>query len=323
MDQLRAMRTFARVIDEGSFAGAARELDTAPAVVTRIIAELEEHLGARLINRTTRRLALTDVGERYLERVRKILVEVDDAAAQANLASGEASGHLRVLIPPALSVHQVVPQLPRFRRAYPNITLEFHSQGPVETVDENFDVTVIMINRLEMSDADFVARCLAHTEIVTCATPAYLDRRGRPAHPSEISGHDAIVPTTASLHREMRFVRPAAPGCEPDSVSLKMPVSILDSTHMDTNYAAALHGLGIAGLPSFVIGDALRSGALERVLPGWRLLTLSIWAAMPTRKHVPLRTRVFVDFLVEVFGGEPRDPWLIAAGCETPGVAVE
>lgn len=318
MDQLRAMRVFTRVIDEGSFAKAARALDMAPAVVTRLIAELEEHLGARLINRTTRRLALTDIGEAYLDRVRPILVEVDEAEALASAATGEPRGHLRVLMPPAFAVHQVVKHLPRFRQAFPRVTLEFAVPGPVETVDENYDITVMMVGR-DRLQGEFIARQLAVSEIITCATPDYLDRRGRPQHPHELAGHDAIVPTTVNTPRDLTFVRETPGGdAEAERVTVKMPVSVLDSNHIDTNYAAALHGLGVAGLPSFVVGDALLENALERVLPAWRILTVSIWAGAPTRKHMPARTRAFLDFLIETFGGENRDPWLTAAGCATP-----
>lgn len=322
MDQLRAMRVFARVIDEGSFAKAARALDLAPAVVTRLVAELEEHLGARLINRTTRRLALTDVGESYLERVRRILVEVEEAAALASLAAGEPRGHLRVLMPPAFAVHQVVKHLPRFRRAYPKVTLEFSTPGAVETVDENFDISILMIGH-DRLEGDFVARRLARSEIITCATPEYLDQRGRPQHPRDLASHDGIVPTVANLPRNLSFTRaPQRPGDPGERASIQLPVSVLDCLHIDTNYAAALGGLGIAGLPSFVVGDALLEHALERVLPEWSLLTLSLYAAMPTRKYVPARTRAFMDFLIESFGGEDRDPWLQAAGCESAPAGV-
>ena len=124
MDQLRAIKVFVRVIDEGSFAAAARALDLAPAVVTRLVAELEEHLGTRLLNRTTRRLSLTEIGEAYLERARRILADVDEAAALAASATQEVRGLLRVLCPPAIAVHQLAKHLPKFHREYPLVTLE-------------------------------------------------------------------------------------------------------------------------------------------------------------------------------------------------------
>ena len=315
MDRLHSMRVFSRVIEQGSFAKAARELNLSPAVVTRLVADLEEHLGARLINRTTRRLSLTDTGELYLDRVRHILTEVEEAEALATAATSEPRGHLRLLCPPAFAVHQIAKHLPKFRALYPRVTLELSVPGVVETVDENYDVTILTEGRRPL-DGSFVARRLARSEVIACASPEYLDRRGRPQHPSELANHDSMVP---SFLREVVWHRGAAgsDAAESESVTMMPSHSALSTVHTDTMYAAALAGMGITGLPSFVAEDALMENALERVLPQWHLLTTTLYAGMPTRKHVPARTRVFVDFLVKTFGGEDRDPWLIAAGCET------
>jgi DNA-binding transcriptional LysR family regulator len=314
------MRVFARVIEKGSFAAAARELKLSPAVVTRLVADLEEHLGSRLINRTTRRLALTDTGELYLERVRHILTEIEEAETLATVATAEPRGHLRVLCPPAFAVHQIAKHLPRFRALYPRVTLELSVPGPVEAVDENFDVSILTEGRRPL-DGGFVARRLARSEVIACASPEYLARRGRPQHPRELAEHDTMVP---SFLRELTFYtgnsfdrRAGADAAPNESYTLTPARPALSTIHTDTMYAAALAGMGITGLPSFVAEDALLENALERVLPQWHLLTTTLYAGMPTRKHVPARTRVFIDFLVKTFGGEERDPWLIAAGCET------
>lgn len=314
MDQLRAMKVFAKVIDEGGFAKAARALDMAPPVVTRMVAELEAHLGARLLNRTTRSLALTEVGEQYLDKVRAILVDVDEAQALAGAATKDPRGHLRVLCPPAIAVHQLAKHLARFQAAYPLVTLEIASPGAVDTVDESFDVTLFASR--DAPDGDFVARRLARTEVVACAAPEYLNRRGRPLHPSELVDHQAVVPPISALQRGLTFY--SGHGAAVESYTLPpRRHSALATTHIDTMYAAALAGLGIAGLPSYVIDDALQENALERVLPEWRMFDVTLWAGMPTRQHLPARTRAFVDFLIQVFGGADRDPWLAAAGCET------
>jgi len=318
MDQLRAMRVFTTVAEAGSFAAAARALDLTPPVVTRVVAELEEHLGARLMHRTTRRLTLTEVGADYLERARQILADVDEAAAAAARATTEPRGHLRVLLPPALAVHQLAKHLPQFHQRYPQVTVELDSPGPVATVDEAYDLTLLATR--QPLDGDFVARRLARTEVILCASPDYLDRRGRPQHPSELVGHDTLLPPVSELQRGIVFVsgRLGAGGTEAGETVTAVPHRpVLTTTYTDTMYAAALHGLGITGLPSFVVEDALHERALERVLPSWRLFALTLWAALPSRKHLPARTRVFLDFLLQVFGGEDRDPWLAAAGCET------
>ncbi len=319
MDQLRAMRVFARVVDDGGFAKAARALDMAPPVVTRLVAELEHHLGARLLNRTTRRLSLTEVGEQYLEKLRLILADVDEAAELAADATHLPRGHLRLLCPPAIAVHQLAKHLPRFQAQFPQVTLEITSPGPVDTVDESYDLTIFASR--EPPDGQFIARRLARSEVVVCASPEYLARRGHPQHPSELDAHEAIMPPMSALQRGLVFYSgPLAqdgPGGQVCEVPRLLPPA-LSTTHIDTMYAAALAGLGIAGLPSYVIEDALLEHALERVLPEWRLFDFTLWAGMPSRRYLPARTRAFIDFLLQIFGGEDCDPWLAAAGCATP-----
>jgi DNA-binding transcriptional LysR family regulator len=184
----------------------------------------------------------------------------------------------------------------------------------VEAPDENHDVTII-VQRVRPIDGAFIARRIAVAEVVLCATPEYLDLHGRPSHPRDLAGHDTLMPIPPSEQRELSF-EPAWGGGPPEIVELKkMPP--LTTMHSDTLYAAALAGLGIAGLPSFIAEDALMEQALERVLPQWRMRTVTLFAAMPTRKHVPMRTRAFVDFLIATFGADERDPWLAAAGCES------
>ena len=319
MDQLRAMRVLARVVDEGGFAKAARTLEMAPPVVTRVVADLEAHLGARLLNRTTRRITLTEVGERYLEKVRAILVDVDESDAMASEATKGPRGHLRVLSPPAMAVHQLAKHLPRFHARYPLVSVSIDAPVIVETVDEAYDVTIIF-TRHALS-GEFIARRLARSEVIVCAAPEYLDKRGRPQHPSELAGHEALLPAVSDLQRGLTFYCGQWGDDEPAGEHYTFVPerrAVLSTSHIDVNYAAALAGLGIAGLPSFVVEDALVEHALERVLPKWRLFSGSLWAAMPTRQHVPARTRVFLDFLVQTFGGEDKDPWLAAAGCATP-----
>ena len=213
----------------------------------------------------------------------------------------------------AIAVHQLAKHLPRFHRDYPHVTLEITSPGPVETVDDNYDLTIFLTR--EVPDGDFIARRLARSEFIMCASPEYLDQRGRPQHPRDLKQHDALLPPTAALARGLTLQR--GDGSEEITLPIVPSRAALSTTHMDTNYAAALHGLGVAGLPSFMVEDALLEQALERVMPQWRLFGTTLWAGMPSRKYVPARTRAFLDFLLEIFGGEDKDPWLVAAGCAT------
>ena len=311
MDHLRALRVFARVIDEGSFAGAARALDLAPAVVTRLIAELEDHLGARLIQRTTRSLALTPVGERYLERVRLILADLDEAESRVQAAAEEPRGHLRVLAPSAFSTHQLARHLPAFHAAYPRITLALTTSTHLGGPDEHHDVTILAL-RDAPGDGDFVARRLATSEVILCAAPDHLARAGHPGSPEDLARHRLLLPPASMLQRDITFHRPA----DRRTVRIAAPRRpLLTTAHGDTLLSAAVAGLGITGLPSMVAEGPLRDGRLVQVLPGWQAMSLGLWLTMPTRKHVPVRTRVFWDFLLRTFGGEDRDPWQAHPRC--------
>ena len=207
MDRLRAMRVFVKVVELGSFAAAARALDLAPAVVTRLVADLEDQLGARLMNRSTRRLSLTEVGSDYLQRLQQILHDIDEADALASDASREARGTVRLLLPPAVSVHQLAKHLPRFFERHPQVTIDLSAQGPIETPDDAFDISILWTRR--PPDGEFIARRLARTETIVCASPAYLDRRGRPQQPPDLATHDAILPPIADLQQGLRFRRGA------------------------------------------------------------------------------------------------------------------
>lgn len=312
MDQLRSLRVFSQVIAQGSFAGAARVLDLAPAVVTRAVADLEKHLGARLLNRSSRSLALTEIGEIYLQRAQQILADLDDADALAGEASSTLTGTLNVLCPPAFAVHQLAKYLPRFHQLYPLIRLDISTPGPVNAADDNFDVSILSIGRQPMQ-GDFVARPLACSAFILCAAPDYLARRGVPQTPQDLTAHDGLLPAVSAVRRELTLYR-YRPDTKADSintVTLPQPKAVLSTTQIDLIHATALAGLGLAGLPSFVAEQALRDGRLQRVLPEWRGATLDLYVAMPTRKNIPLRTRVFIDFLVDTFGGNREDPWLV------------
>jgi DNA-binding transcriptional LysR family regulator len=308
MDQLRAMTAFVRVIDEGSFAKAARSLDLAPPVITRLVADLEQSLDTRLIHRTTRRLALTPVGAQYLERARQILADVEEANTAAMTTTGQLRGLLRVAAPLPLLVQQIAPRLPVFRERYPGVDLDVTAVPMLESPDENADVTILLSGPRPI-DGEFVARRLAHAQIVFCATPEYLERHGRPGVPADLDAHQLLVPNVAYAPREWTFHRMGADGAPQQAVGV-LRRSAISSTSPDVLLAAARAGMGIAGTLSYSVADALRAGSLERVLPDWSIGHYVIHAAMPTRKYVPLRTRVFTDFLIEQFGGEERDPWL-------------
>lgn len=309
MDELLAMRTFNQVAASGSFAGAARALDWSPPAVTRAIAELERSLGTRLIVRTTRRMALTPVGEQYLERVRSILHEVGEAAAMARQSQAIPHGPLRVIAPLAFASHQLARRLPRFHAAHPQVTLQLTATDSVESLDEGHDVSIVV--RRPALDGDFIARRLAPSKVIACATPEYLDRHGRPQHPNDLAAHALIISSrwmderSITFRRQQGGVDDAAASEDVTIVPSRQPLA---SANHELHHASALAGIGIAGLASFSVDQALRERRLERVLPEWHLFDLSIWACMPSRRHVPASTSAFMQFLVEEFGETNMHP---------------
>lgn len=308
MDQLKSMRTFVKVIDEGSFAGAARAMDMATSVVTRAIADLESSLGSRLLNRTTRTLSLTEVGAAYLERVRSILEDLDDANAQAVAATGEIRGRLRIAAPESMLTGSLAKVLPGFSERHPQIELQLIVSQPSAVVpDDNADITVL-VHGPDPLDGNFVARLLAHSEVLLCATPDYLKRRGRPKKPEDLKQHVVLVPESAITQKDWMFRFDG--GKDEESVALRPQRAAITSASAAVLHAAGRNSFGIFGTLSLDVVQDMHAGVLVRVLPQWRIGTYRIYAAVASRRHLPLRTRAFTDYLVEQYGGEAADPWL-------------
>ncbi|MCW5635149.1 MAG: LysR family transcriptional regulator [Rubrivivax sp.] len=322
MDQLRAIRVFLKVVEQGSFAGAARVLDLSPAVVTRLVAELEGHLHTRLLNRSTRSVALTQAGESYAERTRSLLVELDEADAEAQSGSTRVQGHLRVQVPPSFAVHQLARALPHFHAQYPDVSLELVATGPVAGVDDTSDISIIFAGGFEV-EGEFVARPLARSELLLCASPEYLARKGRPVRPADLEALDTLIPPIAQARRGITFHRAALADEPRQSITVRPAAPVVSSMQLDAVYAAALAGMGIAGLPSFMAEQPLREGRLTHVLDDWHVATFSLHVGLPSRRHVPARTRAFRDFLLQAYGRDPdADPWLAALGAVPPGLAI-
>lgn len=295
MDRLLSMRVFQRVVDDGGFAAAARTLDMSPATVTRLFGDLEQHLGARLMQRTTRKLALTEAGEVYLLRVRSILNEIDDAEAAVGTSTQELQGTVHVLASPVLASYFLAPHIAAWRRQHPKVALEIAVDPfPQRRVDE-FDVTFMAVD--EEYDGNVVARPLSNTEWIVCAAPSYLQRVGTPQQPQDLQHHDYLKfphqQGGGTANRRLRL-HPVAGTGEP--VEVDMPVA-LQSVSMDVLYRAALDGAGVAVLSRLLVAPHLASGALVHLLPDWIYGRLTVYAAVPSRKLIPARTRAFLTFI--------------------------
>jgi DNA-binding transcriptional LysR family regulator len=294
MDRLLSMRVFQRVMDEGGFAAAARAMDMSPAVVTRLVADLEDHLGARLLHRTTRKLALTDAGSNYLQRVRGILQDIDEADTIARSETRELSGTLHLLCHPVLATHVLAPLVAGFRQRYPKIRLDVVVETFVDPQIEDHDIALFTTNAAY--DGDIIARKIVSTQTFLVAAPDYLRRKSTPQQPLDLLQHECL--SIQSPHQRTKPWRLQNIHDSAASIVVDMPTA-MGSNHIDTLLRAALDGAGITPASLDLVAPYLASGQLVRVLPDWTTGEFFLLAALPTRKFLPRRTRVFLDFLVE------------------------
>lgn len=290
------MKVFQRVVDEGGFASAARALDMSPAGVTRMLAALEEHLGVRLLQRTTRKLALTDAGEAYLLRVRSILHEVEDAESAAAAHSSELQGTIRVMATPVLASYYLSPRIATWHARHPKVLLDLAIDPFPQARIEEFDVTFLVVD--EDFDGDIVARPLATTDWIACAAPDYLKRAGTPQTPAQLQSHTYLKfqwPQNSGHYGRLARLRPLQGG---DAVEVDLKPA-LQTTSFDVLLRAALDGAGITFLSRLLVASHLERGTLVQLLPDWIFGRFTIYAALPTRKFMPARTRAFLDFLAE------------------------
>ncbi|MFL6708511.1 MAG: LysR family transcriptional regulator [Massilia sp.] len=299
MDRLKALEVFVEVVQKNGFARAADALDTSPANVTRIIADLESHLGTRLLNRSSRRMSLTESGQGLFERAKVIVEDMAEIEAIASSSVLAPRGLLRINAPLSFGVLQLAPLWPLFMAQYPDIELQVSLiDRVVDIVEEGYDLA-IRISRA--GSTAHAARRLATSRNICCASPAYLARHGAPATPAELKQHNCIGYSYSASADEWRFA---------DAAGHPHPVTVSCSLHAnngDTARAAALAGAGIIWQPTFLIGDDLRSGRLLPILPGFHLPDIDILAVYPSRHHLSAKVRVMIDFLAARFGDVP--PW--------------
>ncbi len=293
MDRLASMRVFQKVIDEGGFAAAGRSMDMSPAVVTRLVADLEDHLGTRLLHRTTRRVSLTDAGESYLERVRLILQDLDEAHALVSSQTSDLAGVLRLLAPPVLATHVLAPLVSGFRQAYPKILLDIDVESHREPPIEDYDIT--LMGTQASFDANVIARKVLSSVTVLLASPEYLRRRGTPARPEDLAQHDCLrFKPAAGRSRGWRLLHETD---ETRFIDIEVQ-PVLWANHTDTLMHAALDGAGITATTIELAAPLIQNGDLVRVLNPWITDRLTMYAALPSRKFMPRRTEVFLDYLI-------------------------
>jgi DNA-binding transcriptional LysR family regulator len=287
------MRIFVRVAELGSFSALALQLGVARSVVTRQVAALEAHLGAKLLARSTRRLSLTSAGAVYLEKCRVILNLVE--VAETGLAEERQTprGLIRLSLPLVYSLKHLAPLLLEFSRLYPEVALDMDfSDRRSNLIQEGIDMAVRITSRLEPGD---VVRRLGSGRMVVVASADYLARHGEPRHPSELIHHQCLGYTASANSQRWSFML----GGKPELFSIR---SRLQANNGDVLLKAAVAGLGIACEPLFSAGELLGSGALTEILKEFPIPELGIYAVLPGNRHVPHRLRVLMDFLLERLG---------------------
>lgn len=302
MNQLRAMSAFVAVVERGSFAAAADNLGLSRTAVSKLVMDLESHLGVTLLNRTTRRLSLTTVGTGYFERARAVLEEVAEADNEAASETRRPKGRLRVSAPMSFGIRHLAPRLKRFFDEFPDISIDMTlNDRLVDLVDEGFDLTVRIG---QLADSSLVGRTLAKSRLRLCASHHYLRTHGTPAHPDELSKHNCLGYPYWSGHDRWRLFDAAG-------TAITVPIRYrLWCNNGDALQAAAESGLGIVFQPDFIAYDALCSGSLTEILPGFRGPEVGVHVLYGRGGHMPLRVRTFIDYLVDSFAQDT--PWLDA-----------
>lgn len=293
MDRFTSMQVFVRVVDTGGFTAAALALDLPKASVSQHVSRLERHLGVRLLQRSTRRVRLTDDGATYYARIRHLLDDVGEIEAGLTDARGSPRGRLRIDVPAAFGVHVLAPALPDFHARYPDIHVEVGSSDrPVDLVAEGVDCVV---RGGDVFDESLIGRRLESLPIVTLASTAYLRRHGTPTHPRQLAEHALIgyFSTVTGRFSSYEFER----GAERIVVDGPFPVAFNDANAF---LAGGTAGLGIFQAPRGAwVRDALRDERLTRILKSWRSGALVHTILYPSRRHLPMRVQVFVDWAIE------------------------
>ncbi|MDD2767602.1 MAG: LysR family transcriptional regulator [Methylococcus sp.] len=309
MDKLTSMVVFTKVAKAGSFASAAKEMGLSRAMATKHVMQLENSLGVRLLNRTTRHLSLTEVGVVYLERCLQILDDLEETELAVTRLQTEPRGTLKLNAAPFFGAYHLAPAIAAFLEIYPDVNVELVVQaGYVDLVEEGFDLAIHLD---ELRDSSLIARKLGTSQRIVCGSPSYFDRRGVPKTPEDLKMHNCLANSSLPPRDQWQFV-------SQDGKSTVIKVSgTLEANSADALRMAAISGLGLVLLPTYMVGQDVRKGRLQAVLTDYVPAPLDIHAVYPHRKHLSAKVRTFVDFLHERFHPTPYwEDWMQPQGEE-------
>jgi DNA-binding transcriptional LysR family regulator len=293
VDRWTEIEVFVQVAETGSLSRAAEALDLSNAAASRHLSALEERLGARLVERNTRRLYLTDTGQEFFSRAKTILSDLKDAESAVNATALNPTGTLRITASLSFSLHHVAPLLREYTQRYPNVTVHVEAANRyLDIIDNNIDVA-IRTREIE-PDSSITIRRLAETRRILAASPRYFAQHGFPKTLEDLQRHKMLIYTYANNPNELRFTR--------DGVSTTVTVKgLLESNDGQILRTAALDGMGILVQPSYIVYNDIVAGRLVPVLDDWDLPRLTINLAYSSRKHLPAKVRTFIDFVAEHF----------------------
>jgi DNA-binding transcriptional LysR family regulator len=307
MDVFQTMRFFMAVAQSGSFTAAANLLDTSTTNVSKAVSSLEARLQTRLINRTTRRLALTEAGLRYLQRCEKILEELRDAEEEAGTANTLPVGRLKIHSLSAIGNHYVIDAIAKYRETHPSVLFDLTLTNRLpDLLEEGYDMSIVLAR--DLPDSGFVAQRLGITYSILCASPAYLQKRGTPETPGALGEHDCLRILNTIMPVE-NWVFEGPEGVE----TINTPVSPFHVNTADAMTVAIKSGMGIGIQPIASAVDGLKAGTLVRVLPEYHFEQLNLFAIYPSRKFVDAKIKTWVEFLKDYI------PGLLAADEKTVG----
>lgn len=296
MDRITSMIVFVEVVEAGSFTAASEKKGLSRAAVSKHVMQLEAHLGARLLNRSTRQLSLTEIGRLYYERCKSILADIEEAENCASEASANPRGQLSVNAPMSFGVLHLGPAIAAYCKRFPlvQISLDLNDRF-IDVVAEGFDV---VIRIAQLRDSSLIARKIAPCRRVLCASPDYLNTYGMPKVPQDLTLHRCLCYTNHS--NENIWILNGPQGTE--TVRINGPVN---ANNGEILKSAAIEGLGIALEPTFIVGPDIRAGRLRIVLPDYQVPEITVNAVYPSRRYLSAKVRTFVVFLSSYFGDEP------------------
>ena len=296
MDRIEAMRAFVAVVAEGSFSNAATSMQLSPQLVSKYVAKLEDQLGIRLLNRTTRKVSLTEAGTHYVQHAQQILLSIDEMDSQLGGLQQNPKGTLRISAPVSFALKHMAKLITDFQLQYPLVNIELQlNDRKIDIVDEGFDIALRIGN---LKDSSLIAKYIAPIRVILCASPEYLKKHGTPKQPEDLKNHRYLHYNYPEIDSKDNIYQ----WLNAKNIDTR---GGFDSNNGDILVEAAIAGAGLALQPTFIASNAISSGQLTQVLADFELKPLGLYAVYAHRKLLPSKVRCFIDFIENYYGSPP------------------